>query len=34
MQIVNIIINVEDIRLENQERPNESPVLKLNKRLK
>ena len=32
MQIINIIIiNMDDIR---QERPNEAPILKLNKRLK
>ena len=32
MQIIDIIIiNMEDIR---QERPNETPILKLNKRLK
>ena len=31
MRIINIIINMDDIR---QERPNESPILKLNKRLK
>ena len=32
MQIINIIIiNMDDIR---QERPNEGPILKLNKRLK
>ena len=31
MRIINIIINMDDIR---QEGPNESPILKLNKRLK
>ena len=31
MRVINIIINMDDIR---QERPNESPILKLNKRLK
>ena len=31
MQIINIIINMDDIR---QERPNDDPILKLNKRLK
>ena len=31
MRIISIIINMDDIR---QERPNEGPVLKLNKRLK
>ena len=31
MRIINIIINMDDIR---QERPNESSVLKLNKKLK
>ena len=31
MQIINIIINMDDIR---QERPNEGPTLKLNKKFK
>ena len=31
MQTINIIINMDDIRLE---KPNEDPILKLNKRLK
>ena len=31
MRIINIIINIDDIR---QERTNEGPILKLNKRLK
>ena len=31
MQIINVITNMEDIR---QERPNKSPILKLNRRLK
>ena len=31
MRIINIIINMDDIR---QERPNVGPILKLNKRLK
>ena len=31
MQIINIIINIDNIR---QKRPNEGPILKLNKRLK
>ena len=30
MQIINIITNIDDIK---QEKPNESPILKLNKRL-
>ena len=30
MQIINIITNIDDIK---QEQPNESPILKLNKRL-
>ena len=30
MRIINIIINMDDIR---QERPNESPIWKFNKRL-
>ena len=31
MRVINIIINMDDIR---QERPNEGPILKLNKKLK
>ena len=31
MRLINIIINMDDIR---QERPNEGPILKLNKKLK
>ena len=31
MQIINVIINMDDIR---QERSNEGPILKLNKRFK
>ena len=31
MRIIDIIVNMDDIR---QERPNESPILNLNKRLK
>ena len=31
MRVINIIINIDDIR---QEKPNKSPILKLNKKLK